>query len=142
MVTTVQRELAQWILQHERELGAKPESGARIGLAERVLRRLAPGVATLVTSTGYRTLLARALRLAQAEFPILGALRIPTSGEYLKGGPAPRSGATDDSLVALIANLIALLTTFIGDDLTDNIIRGVWPDSPSRRQLASSGGTR
>lgn len=141
-MTPEQRNLARWILQHERELGAKPEPEARIALAERALRRLAPGVTTLVTSTGYRTLLARALRLAQAEFPILGALRIPTSGEYLKGRPVPRSGATDDSLVALIATLIALLATFIGDDLTDNIIRDVWPDSPSRLQLASAGGTR
>ena len=111
-------------------------------VAERVLRRLSPGVTTLVTARGYRSLLARALRLAQVEFPALDAIRIPTSGGYLGRRPASHAGAPDDGLVSLIANLIALLATFIGDELTGNLIRDAWPDASPQRTAPGSGGTR
>lgn len=141
-VTRTQRELAQSILQRERELGPKQKLAGRIDVAERVLRRLAPGVTTLVTATGYRSLLARALRLAQVEFPALDAIRIPTSGGYLGRRPASHARATDDGLVSFIANLIALLATFIGDELTGNLIRDAWPDASKQRAAPGSGGTR
>jgi hypothetical protein len=68
--------------------------------------------ATLVGIAGFSSLLARALTLAKREAPDLGGCEIKSDGS-LEGlnGEAAQSGAV------LIAHLIGLMITFIGESL-------------------------
>ena len=96
--------------------------------AERVITKLSAGMTLLVSSDGYRALLGRALYLARAEYAVLDGVRVGTSDVYLEG--LRGSGAAHDAIVAFFAHVIALLTRFIGNDLTGNLIRQRWPDAP------------
>ena len=84
-------------------------------------------VSSLVSPEGYRALLKRALYLASAESTDLRGTRIGPSDAYLE---SPIGEASDHALVALFAQVIALLATFIGDDLTANLICQRWPHAP------------
>lgn len=95
--------------------------------AERVAVGFSSGVSSLVSPDGYRGILRRALYLAGAESKDLAGARIGASGRHLEGLAGEVS---DHALVALVAHVIALLATFIGDDLTGNLIRQRWPHAP------------
>ncbi len=141
-MTPAQHALARWLLRHEREITAHHQPLGPIDLAEQVVRKLSPRIAALVTAAGYRALLSRALHLARAQFPLLDGVQIGTSDGYINGPRTVGGGAIDEGLVALIGTLIGLLATFVGDDLTDNLIHDAWPDAPSQRLAADSGGKR
>ncbi len=141
-MTPAQHALARWLVRHEREIATHHQPLGSIDLSEQVVRKLSPRVAVLVTAAGYRALLSRALHLARAQSPLLDGVRIGTSDAYINGPRTAGGGAIDEGLVALIGTLIALLATFIGDDLTDNLIHDAWPDAPSQRLAANSGGKR
>jgi len=141
VMTPAQQQLARWLVRRERTVDANQRPDAQIDLAELVVGKLSAQVTVLVTEAGYRALLSRALRLAQADFPLLGGVEVGTVGAYFDGRRVVGAGVSEDSVVALIGTLIGLLATFIGDDLTDNLIRDAWPDAPQQR-TASYGGTR
>jgi hypothetical protein len=86
------------------------------------LRRL---LTTLAGAAGFRSLLARALTLAKQESPALGAWEVKSDGS-LQGlnGEAAQLG------VVLIAHLIGLVITFIGESLTLRLLHDVWLDLP------------
>jgi hypothetical protein len=64
-------------------------------------------------------------------------------GDAFIEGPRVVGGERiDEGLEALIGSLLALLVSFIGDDLTNNLIRAAWPDAPLRRAGPGSGGER
>ena len=134
--------VARWLRRCGREMATHHQPLGPIDLAEQVVRKLSPRVAALVTAAGYRALLSRALHLTRDQFPVLDGVQIGTSGAYINGPRTAGGGAIDEGLVALIGTLIALLATFVGDDLTDNLIRDAWPDAPRRRVALGSGGTR
>lgn len=140
--TPAQQELAGWLWQHERAVDGHHKPGGPLEPTEQVLRRLSPGVTALVTTAGYRALLSRALRLARTEFPLLDGVAVGTVGAYIDGRRVAGAGVSEDSVVAFIGALIGLLATFIGDDLTDNLIRDTWPEAPLRGTASGSGGTR
>jgi hypothetical protein len=117
-------ELAQWLVAHEMQ--ERPQARTAVEAAERVAVGLSSGVSSLVSPDGYRALLKRALYLASAETSDLRDIRIGISDAYLEGS----AGEASDALVALFAHVIELLTTFIGDDLTGNLIRQRWPHAP------------
>lgn len=132
MLTRAQQELAGWLLQHERAVDGHHKPGGPLEPTEQVLRRLSPGVTALVTTAGYRALLARALHLARAQFPSLEGVQVTNGDAFLDASPAS-AAAIDEGAVALVGSVIALLVTFVGDDLTGNLIRGAWPDAPLRQ---------
>lgn len=141
MVTPAREELGRWLLRHEREVDASIEPGGPVELAERILRRLSPGVTALVTTSGYRALIARALHLSRDQHPFLDGVQLGNADVYVEGPRVLGGGQIDDALVAFIAQLIALLSVFIGDDLTGNLIRAAWPDAPRRQMAPDRGGT-
>lgn len=141
VMTPARQQLARWLVRRERKVDAHQRPDAQIDLAELVVGKLSPQVTVLVTEAGYRALLSRALRLAQADFPPLGGVEVGIVGAYFDGRRVVGAGVSEDSVVALIGTLIGLLATFIGDDLTDNLIRDAWPEAPLQR-TASYGGTR
>lgn len=138
LLTPAQQELAQWLLRQE---GADAhDSDDPVGPTRQVLRRLSPGVTALVTAAGYRALLARALHLTKAQFPFLDGVRLSNADTFIEASGLARENPVEVSLAEFVGHLIALLATFIGDDLTNNLIRGVWPDAPLQRTEPGSGG--
>lgn len=80
---------------------------------------------------GFRVLVTRALALATEEVPSFRAVRVNANGtlEALTG-----SGAQQDppqlaeGCVVLLAQLLGLLVSFIGANLTVGLVREVWPE--------------
>jgi hypothetical protein len=115
------RELAQRLLVQE---GAETiPSMENINAVSRVCDKLRQPFATLAGVAGFRSLLARALTLAKRESPDLGGWEIKLDGS-LEG----LSGETAQSGTVLIAHLIGLMITFIGESLTLRLLHDVWPD--------------
>jgi hypothetical protein len=103
---------------------------------------MSPGVTALVTTAGYRALLARALHLARTQFPSLEGVQVSDGDAFLEAPPAVIAAAIDEAFVALVGTVIALLVTFVGDDLTSNLIRAAWPDAPLLQPESGPGGKR
>jgi len=121
--TPTTRELARQLLACE-EVAANPVASDRHAVC-RVCDRLRRPLTTLAGAAGFRSLLTRALTLAKQESPALGAWEVKADGS-LEGlnGEAARSGAV------LIAHLIGLMNTFIGESLTLRLLHDVWIDLP------------
>jgi hypothetical protein len=94
----------------------------------RVCDNLRRPLSTLAGAAGFRSLLARALTLAKQESPVLGAWEVKSDGSLqVLNGDAAHSGAV------LIAHLIGLMITFIGESLTLRLLHDVWPDLPGSK---------
>jgi len=119
--TPTTRELARRLLAYETaEAGAAKTDTQAVS---RVCDKLRRPLTTLAGIAGFRSLLARALTLAQKESPDIGGWAVKPDGS-LEGlnGEAAQSGAV------LIAQLIGLMITFIGESLTLRLLHDVWPD--------------
>jgi len=87
-------------------------------------------LATLLGDVGFGALLSRALALAASEVKWLGVVHVDPGGalEGLAGPQATISPAESArGGVVLLAQLLGLLSTFIGSDLTLRLVREVWP---------------
>ncbi len=102
---------------------------AAAGDVVRVCDRLRVPLARLAGEAGFRSLLSRAVAMAKAEFPSLAAVQVRADGS-LEGLDQPRNeqGAGSEAGVAVVAHLIGLLMTFIGDPLTMGLVRDAWPE--------------
>ncbi len=124
------RDLAQRLLAHENAAGktSEPTQFAAFGVCERLRQPLI----TLVGVAGLRSLLSRALTLARAEAPSLSAVQVAADGS-LKGldelASQTDKGQARDEGAILIAQLIGLLLTFIGEGLTLRLVHDVWPEA-------------
>ena len=121
--TPTTRELAQRLLAYE-EVEINPAMVDMPAVC-RVCDKLRRPLSTLAGAAGFRSLLARALTLAKQESPVLGAGEVQPDGS-LQGlnDEAAQSGAV------LIAHLIGLMVTFIGESLTLRLLHDVWLDLP------------
>ena len=121
--TPTTRELAHRLLAYE-GVETSP-SAADMHAVSRVCYKLRRPLTTLAGAAGFRSLLARALTLAKQESPVLGAWEVKSDGS-LQGlnGEAAQSGAV------LIAHLLGLMITFIGESLTLRLLHDVWLDLP------------
>jgi len=125
------RELAQRLLAHEVDVDDPSEANSSAGL--RVFEKLRRLLSTLVGSSGFRSLLARALTLAKAQYPHLNAAKIKPDGS-LEG--LSDVGKQDQAAeVMLIAQLLGLLVTFIGESLLLSLLLDAWPDLPAFETL-------
>ncbi len=122
-VTSTTRELAQRLLASE-SVEAETED-ADMPAVCRVCDKLRRPLTTLAGAAGFRLLLARALTLAKQETPALVAWQVKADGS-LEG----LNGESASSGVVLIAHLIGLMTTFIGESLTFQLLHDVWIDLP------------
>jgi hypothetical protein len=123
------RHLAQRLLTYEAVAGENSEPAE--SAAFRVCAKLRRPLITLAGVAGFRSLLSRALTLARAEAPSLSAVQVTTDGS-LKGldelePQADKEHARDGGAI-LVAQLIGLLLTFIGEGLTLRLVQDVWPD--------------
>ncbi len=122
------RRLAQRLLSLESTgSSAADPSGIEAG---RVFQKLQVSLTRLAGAEGFTSLLRRALGLARKECPALHRVTLKPDGS-LEGLESLAEGGTDDrdGAVAITAHLIGLLNTFIGQSLTVQLLRDVWPDA-------------
>jgi hypothetical protein len=124
------RHLAQRLLTYEAVAGENSEPAE--AAAFRVCAKLRRPLTILAGVAGFRSLLSRALTLARAEAPSLSAVQVAADG-YLKGldevEPHIDKEQARDGGTILIAELIGLLLTFIGEGLTLRLVQDVWPQA-------------
>ena len=97
----------------------------------RVTGKLRGPLSKLAGIAGYRVLLARALTVAKSQDPSLGAFRVNQEARLEVVNGPPRASPNNDAGVLLIAQLLGLLSTFIGDPLTMVLIVEAWPSFPA-----------
>ena len=102
--------------------------------AVRVSERLRDSLTRVAGADGFAALLRRAVALAQEEVPSLHHVTVmPDSSiegfEALASGSASSGDEGTDESAALIAHLLGLLVTFIGEPLTLQLVRECWPDA-------------
>ena len=117
------------------------ETDAGLGnAAQRIFEKLNTHLSRRLGSGGYQALLKRALALAAADFPWLAAVHVTETGDLAGLGTA-LAGRTaleaTQSSRAILASLIGLLETFIGEDLCRGILRAIWPDTMRRDPVQS-----
>ena len=120
--TTRARDIAQHLIAYEAVAEGSPTETqpAAFLVCEKMRRPLTK----LTGSAGFRSLLVRALALAKREARALDALKVKEDGSL--DGPACSAEGPAGAL--LIAQLLALLITFVGDALTMRLLYAIWPD--------------
>jgi hypothetical protein len=119
-----QLERARRLLAHE---GAASSAGDCPAAAGRVYEKLEARLAPLLGSAGVQALLVRSARLAQGDFPFL-VVAVPEGSTKLREClQAQDPAVATESAAALFGTFFTLLTTFIGERLTTQALRGAWP---------------
>ena len=93
--------------------------------AFRTCETLRRPICAIAGEPGFRSLLSRALTLAREEAPCLSALQVAADGSLqgLDGmGQQIDKGQVRDGGVILIAHLLGLLLTFIGEAMTSRLV--------------------
>lgn len=99
-----------------------------------VIDRLRTLLATFMGQTGYRSLILRALVLAQEEAAWLSGVGIAADGGFENCAEFTANRENDvgaDGGEILLARLIALLEAFIGEGLTLRLLHQLWPNLPT-----------
>ena len=125
------RNLAQWLLNHEADAGNP--SDVKVRAAFRTCEKLGHHLSKLAGVAGFWSLLSRALTLAKREAPWLAAVELKADGSLEGTGRIETQQDRDDAErggVVLVAQLLGLLATFIGQNLAMRLVREVWPDAP------------
>ena len=126
------KSLAQRLLVYEAKNSPSPAKLAEAleSCCQRLHKRLDP----LVGVGGFRALLDRALYLAKIERPWLKEVEIHDyPGCELKALNEAMTGRQSteisETLTIILANVIWLLVTFIGEDIVYGLIEEAWPDT-------------
>ena len=124
------RDLALRLLACEAAAGENSEPTE--SAAFRVCAKLRRPLIALAGVAGFRSLLSRALTLARKRAPSLSAVQVAADGS-LQGldelGPQIDKEQAREGGAILIAQLIELLLTFIGEGLTLRMIQDAWPEA-------------
>ena len=130
MSPPVSLQLARRLLTYEAAVSKNSESTE--SAAWRVCEKLRQPLCSLAGVAGFRSLLSRALALARAEAPSLGAVQVGADGS-LKGlddlEPQNDENLSKAGGAILIAQLLGLLLTFVGEGITLRLVQNVWPES-------------
>lgn len=125
------RDFAERLIAYEARL--KKSLGMKTPVTFPVLERLRPHLATLMGNAGFRALVQRALALAVVEVPWLSSARVEPDGSVEVPDEHGARISPDDILesrVVLLAQLLGLMVAFIGEKLTLQLVRDVWPRLP------------
>jgi hypothetical protein len=108
-----------------------------------VFNKLRPQLVILMGTGGFCALLSHALALATAEIPWLRAVHVKADGS-LEGLTELHPQLDPDKFlegrIILLAQLLGLLTAFIGENLTLRLMREVWPEASFNGLGLSNGG--
>jgi hypothetical protein len=126
LVSPQMREFAERLFADE--TAAATPSEAKMAVAFRVCEKLRRPLTTLAGAAGFHSLLLRALTLAKREAPSLGAFHVNAAGSLESVEPDLYNHDAEGGAV-LVAHLIGLLFTFIGETLTLRLMHDVWRDA-------------
>jgi hypothetical protein len=121
------RDFARGLLACEAAVGKSSE--ANTPPAFRVSEKLRLPLSRLAGAPGFRSLLERALTLATTQSHSLSPVRVKPDGS-LEGLNELHKDEEAEAGVMLIAHLLDLLFTLIGEQLTMHLVHDVWPDLP------------
>lgn len=113
-----------------REAGDSPPPDTIASAAAGALLKLHDHLARIIGTAGFDALLVRALRVACREYPCLDGVQARPGGVLeAYGEPAPGRAPRDceAGFVLVMANVLWLLVTFIGEDLVSRLVGEVWP---------------
>ena len=123
------RNFAHRVISAEHRPDDSADTEARAAL--RVCEKMRESLSALVGSHGFRALLTRALSLAKAEAAWLGKLEVSADGALVFPAEIENErGATEmtEGGIALVAQMLELLVTFIGEALTRRLVQQIWPE--------------
>jgi hypothetical protein len=127
---------ARHLIAHE--TGGIKSSETKTPNACYVCERLGPHLTNLMGTLGFRALLARSLALAAVEVPWLLTVQIAANGSF-EGFNAIRAQLDPNEVlkgcVVVLAHFLRLLLALVGEDLTLQLLREVWPKLPSSENL-------
>lgn len=114
------------------EASAAGAGAAKNPTAFRVCDRLGSPLGKVLGTDGFRALLSRALTLSAAQVPWLGGLHVNSDGtvegsETNEPKTKRDAAALAEAEIAVVAELLGLLVTFIGPALTLRLLRDIWP---------------
>jgi hypothetical protein len=131
-------QLAELLVEHE--ACRQDSTAARNVAAGRVFDRLRRPLCMLTGMSGLRVLLLRALALARAQSVGLSVVGVESDAS-LTGLDRIAIDDNPEGAIVLIAQLLGLLSAFIGEGLTMSILVDAWPDlgslSPEPAQEAN-----
>ena len=116
-----------------RQGGANPDSSLVAAAARRLCEQFARELTPLIGGLGVTAIYARSLLLAQRRFPQLA----PVSASQQDDDPISRAqrlierqeaSVAIDVAGVMLASVVQLLTSFIGEGLTASLLRKAWPD--------------
>ncbi len=120
------RELTERLLRLE---AGKPAAGSGTAAA-RVCEKLRPVLSVFLGAAGFRALLVRALSLAKLEAPGMKTVQVKADGS-LEGLNEVESTSGKGKIAreesVLVAHLLGLLLTFIGEALMLRLVQDAWP---------------
>lgn len=119
------------LLRQVGEEGLVPEALAEA--VERAFEGLRRRLGKVVGGEGFRAMLARSLVLAKREFPWLESTQMSPNGTLVGLSAVSREHEIDEMEaggISLLAHLLTLLVTLIGEELTGRLLCDVWPDVP------------
>ena len=85
-------------------------------------------IAKLVGVAGFRSLLSRALAMAKSEVPSLDTAQVRPDGT-LEGLEGIGRSTDAETGAVVVAQLLGLLVTFIGEPLTLGLVCDAWPNA-------------
>lgn len=114
------------------EAGTAKSTDAEKTASFRVCEKLRRPLSRLAGVAGFLSLLSRALALASGEVRWLKAIHINADGS-MEGLDEAQAQLPQDKIaegeIVLVAQLIGLLVTFIGKELTVRLVQEAWPDA-------------
>ena len=108
------------------ESGGKAEE--QVAAAVRVYEKLRLQFATLLGTAAVQVLLTRSAKMTRDEFPGLAKSAVVGSPtEFRAYLQAQEPGTISAAAEALFAAFLTLITTFVGEQLTAEVLRRAWP---------------
>jgi len=121
-----QLERARRLLAYEPVPGSADERAATA--ASRVYDKLHAHMAPLVGDAGVQLLMMRSAKLVQGEFAGLAEVSVLEGSAKLRERLLAEDPAVaPESAAALFGTFFALMSTFIGERLTTQVLRSAWP---------------
>jgi len=119
-----QMERARRLLAHEGAAGSADECATAAG---RVYDKLHGHLAPILGAAGVQALLVRSEKLTRSQFPFLAGATLEDSTKLREQLRTQDPAVAAESAAALFGMFFTLITTFIGDRLTTQVLRRAWP---------------
>lgn len=120
----VSLDLARRLLEYEAQ-STETAEGPALDLVSEKLRR---PLSRLAGTAGYRSLLSRALTMAVVQVPSLTVVTIHADGSLGSLDAIGDGRQSAEAGAMLIAQLLSLLTLFVGESLVLTLLSDIWPD--------------